>query len=54
MSSDEFKEKVNIEFHKDNMYIWKVQFDIMLYEISKQLKDDFDALKRRTGNAKNV
>ena len=24
MASQEFKDKINIDFHKDNLYVWKV------------------------------
>jgi len=41
MKSTEFKDKLKIEFYKNNMYIWKVCFDILNYEISKDLKQDF-------------
>lgn len=38
MKSSEFKDKLKIEFFKNNMYVWKVSFDILNYEISKELK----------------
>jgi ubiquitin-conjugating enzyme E2 Q len=40
---------VNIEFLKDNMYVWRVKFDIQKYDLKKDLKEDFAALARRTG-----
>jgi hypothetical protein len=41
LKSTEFKDKLKIEFFKNNMYIWKVSFDIIDYEISKELRQDF-------------
>lgn len=41
MASSEFKEKLTIDFFKDNMYIWKVKFDLTQYEIGGDLKNDF-------------
>jgi hypothetical protein len=49
LKSSEFKDKLKIEFYKNNMYIWKVSFDIMNYEISKELKQDFMALSEKMG-----
>ena len=42
LASSEFKGKVNVEFFKDNMYVWRVKFDLSQYEISKELKQDFE------------
>ena len=52
MKSSEFKDKLNIEFFKNNMYIWKVSFDILSYEISNELKQDFMLLKEKIGGVK--
>lgn len=52
MKSSEFKEKIKIEFFKNNMYIWKVSFDIANYEISNELKNDFEQLKLKMGKDK--
>ena len=41
LASSEFKQKLQIDFFKDNMYVWKVRFDLQNYEISKTLKEDF-------------
>lgn len=41
MKSSEFKEKLRIEFFKNNMYVWKVYFDLLNYEVSNELKKDF-------------
>lgn len=41
LSSSEFKDKVTVDFFKDNMYIWKVQFDLVSYEVGSSLKSDF-------------
>ena len=49
LSSLEFKDKVSVDMFKDNMYIWKVSFDLINYEISKQLKEDFEALDSKLG-----
>ncbi len=29
LSSEEFKDKVKVEFFKDNMYIWTVSFNLL-------------------------
>jgi hypothetical protein len=42
LASSEFKDKVTVDFFKDNMYIWRVKFDLHKYEISKNLKSDFE------------
>jgi hypothetical protein len=39
--SSEFKDKISIDFFKDNMYVWRIKFDLVNYEISKKLKGDF-------------
>lgn len=44
MKSSEFKDKIKVEFFKNNMYIWKVSFDIVHYEVSNELKSDFKKL----------
>lgn len=44
LQSDEFKDKLAIDFFKDNMYVWRVKFDLIKYEISKHLKEDFAVL----------
>lgn len=41
LSSKDFKEMLKIEMVKDNIYTWKLSFDITNYEVSKELKDDF-------------
>lgn len=38
MSSNDFKKIATIEFLKDSLYTWRVRFDIMKYEIEKDLK----------------
>jgi hypothetical protein len=47
MGSDEFKGIVQCEFYRDNIYVWKVYFDILKYEVSKSLKADFETLASR-------
>ena len=47
LNSSEFKEKMEIQFTGDNMYVWRVRFDIQRYEISKELKSDFEQLARK-------
>lgn len=49
MKSTEFKDKVKIDFHQNNMYAWKVIFDITKYEVSKELAKDFKDLGERVG-----
>lgn len=49
LQSEEFKDKVAIDFFKDNMYVWRVKFDLIKYEISKQLKEDFAVLSQKQG-----
>lgn len=49
LNSGEFKDKMEIEFAGDNMYVWRVRFDLQRYEISKELKADFVALAGRLG-----
>lgn len=44
MASSEFKDKVTVDFYRDNMYIWRVKFDLMKYEITKTLREDFKAV----------
>ena len=51
LASSEFKDKVSVDFFKDNMYIWRVKFDLHNYEISKNLKNDFESLAQKTGKA---
>ena len=41
LASTEFKEMMTVDFLKDNMYVWRVKFDLQKYEISKSLKTDF-------------
>ncbi len=53
VGSLEFKDKLTIEFFKDNMYVWRAKFDLLSYEISKSLKEDFSALAQKTGSAPN-
>ncbi|CDW86592.1 uba ts-n domain containing protein [Stylonychia lemnae] len=48
MKSNEFKDKISIDFHQNNIYVWRVSFDIMNYEISKDLQKDFQELQLRT------
>jgi ubiquitin-protein ligase len=48
LASSEFKDKVSIDFFKDNMYVWRVKFDLSKYDISEQLKQDFVALANKT------
>lgn len=43
-SSEEFKDMLKVDFFKDNMYVWRVKFDLNKYEISKQLRADFKAV----------
>lgn len=42
LTSVDFKDICTIEFVKDNLYNWKAVFDITKYEISKELREDFD------------
>lgn len=49
MKSQEFKEKIKIEFFKNNMYIWKVSIDLVNYEVSNELKNDFKQLALKIG-----
>ncbi len=48
LASSEFKDKVSVEFYKDNMYVWRVKFDLTKYEISQDLKNDFIQLANKT------
>ena len=34
MQSLEFKDKLTVEFLKDNLYVWRMKFDLINYEIS--------------------
>lgn len=52
LASSEFKDRVSVEFFKDNMYVWKVKFDILNYEISTNLKADFKQLQEKLGQTK--
>ena len=40
---------LNVDFYKDNMYVWRVKFDLRKYEISKSLKSDFSQIAQRMG-----
>lgn len=42
LASSEFKEKLAVEFIKDNMYIWRIKFNLQSYDFSKNLKEDFE------------
>lgn len=50
MKSSEFKNKIKIEFVSNNMYVWRVSFDLLNYEVSGNLKKDFIELERKIGN----
>lgn len=52
MKSSEFKDKLKVEFFKNNMYIWKVSFDLIKYEVSNDLKNDFKQLATKIGEDK--
>ena len=41
LSSKDFKDIMKIDFVKDNLYLWRVTFDITKYELSKELRTDF-------------
>jgi ubiquitin-conjugating enzyme E2 Q len=46
LTSTDFKDILNIDFVKDNMFTWRVTFDITKYEIHKDLKEDFAQLPK--------
>lgn len=46
LSSSEFKEIIEANFYKDNIYVWRVKFDLERYEISPALKADFQSLAK--------
>ncbi len=41
VQSQDFKDILKIDMVKDNIYLWKLSFDVSKYEISKELKEDF-------------
>ena len=41
LSSKDFKNILKIEMVNDNIYSWKVSFNITNYEIPKELKEQF-------------
>lgn len=49
MGSGEFKNIAECEFYKDNMYVWRLSFNLFKYEVSKNLKVDFESLAKRMG-----
>ena len=53
MSSGEFKDIAQCEFFKDNMYVWRLGFDLQKYEVSKTLKVDFESLAKRMSKPLN-
>ena len=41
VQSQDFKDILKIDMVKDNIYLWRLSFDVSKYEISKELKEDF-------------
>lgn len=50
LTSTDFKEICTIDFVKENMYQWKAVFNITKYEISKDLRGDFEQLGKQGKN----
>ncbi len=44
-SSKDFK-NVKIVFKEDNAYVWRMVFDILKFDLSKELKSDFEAIQK--------
>jgi hypothetical protein len=42
VSAKDFKNLMKIEIPNDNFYTWRIAFDLSKYEISKELKEDFE------------
>ena len=47
-TSKDFK-NFQITFREDNVYIWKIVFDIPKFDVTKELKGDFEALEKGHG-----
>jgi ubiquitin-conjugating enzyme E2 Q len=47
LQSQDFKEILQMEMIKDNTYVWKLVFDVSKYEISKELKEDFQTRQKQ-------
>jgi len=39
--SPEFKGILDVKFIKDSIYTWEIKIDVLKYELSKELKEDF-------------
>ena len=44
ITAQDFKDIMTIAFVKDNIYTWKVVFDLKNYETYKELKEDIEIL----------
>ena len=54
IKSSEFKNKIEIEFYNNNMYVWRVYFDLINYQVSASLKKDFQDLEKKMGSKKKA
>ena len=54
MKSSEFRNKLTVDFHNNNMYVWRVYFDLLNYEVSANLKKDLVELEKKMGDKKKA
>jgi hypothetical protein len=54
LSSKDFKDVVKIEMVKDSLYTWKICFNLTNYEISKELRQDFEEREKKYNSAPEI
>jgi len=47
LRSNDFQNIVEVNFKGDNQYEWRIKFDVLKYELSKELRADFEDWAKR-------